>query len=208
MQGGGLRGCDQLCGPGSACPSVLGSPPGAAGQGELRRPPVSPQLPTFIAKVLHTLCFIWATSEHYNTPSRIIVILREFCNQIIDMVASPWPVAAAPPPVWVLSPLLPLPRPVSGPQAETLALGFSGPGLGLGLPATQSSPKTWAVPAQPSPCWREEKRKGALPRESQHPKTQPGVCVFMCGLLWPRTEPLPVSLSTHSFSFFLFVSTH
>ncbi|XP_046533401.1 dynein axonemal heavy chain 17 [Equus quagga] len=42
-------------------------------------------LPTFIAKVLHTICFIWATSEHYNTPSRIIVILQEFCNEIIEM---------------------------------------------------------------------------------------------------------------------------
>uniref|UniRef100_A0A9L0RG33 Dynein axonemal heavy chain 17 n=1 Tax=Equus caballus TaxID=9796 RepID=A0A9L0RG33_HORSE len=42
-------------------------------------------LPTFIAKVLYTICFIWATSEHYNTPSRIIVILQEFCNQIIEM---------------------------------------------------------------------------------------------------------------------------
>ncbi|XP_005407434.1 PREDICTED: dynein heavy chain 17, axonemal [Chinchilla lanigera] len=42
-------------------------------------------LPTFIAKVLDTICFIWATSEHYNTPSRIIVILQEFCNQIIEM---------------------------------------------------------------------------------------------------------------------------
>ncbi|ELW68254.1 Dynein heavy chain 17, axonemal [Tupaia chinensis] len=42
-------------------------------------------LPTFIAKVLHTICFIWATSEHYNTPSRVIVILQEFCNQVIEM---------------------------------------------------------------------------------------------------------------------------
>lgn len=44
------------------------------------------QLPSFIVKVLSTICFIWATSEHYNTPSRVIVILREFCNQIIEMV--------------------------------------------------------------------------------------------------------------------------
>ncbi|XP_008563243.1 PREDICTED: dynein heavy chain 17, axonemal-like, partial [Galeopterus variegatus] len=43
-------------------------------------------LPTFIAKVLDTICFIWATSEHYNTPSRIIVILQEFCNQVIEMI--------------------------------------------------------------------------------------------------------------------------
>ncbi|KAM7334656.1 hypothetical protein ACRRTK_007976 [Alexandromys fortis] len=42
-------------------------------------------LPSFIVKVLSTICFIWATSEHYNTPSRVIVILREFCNQIIEM---------------------------------------------------------------------------------------------------------------------------
>ncbi|KAM5306863.1 dynein axonemal heavy chain 17 isoform 1-T1 [Glossophaga mutica] len=42
-------------------------------------------LPTFIAKALHTICFIWATSKHYNTPSRVIVILQEFCNQIIEL---------------------------------------------------------------------------------------------------------------------------
>ncbi|XP_006869595.1 PREDICTED: dynein heavy chain 17, axonemal [Chrysochloris asiatica] len=42
-------------------------------------------LPTFIAKVLYTICFIWATSEHYNTPSRIIVMLQGVCNQIIEM---------------------------------------------------------------------------------------------------------------------------
>ncbi|XP_033038308.1 dynein heavy chain 17, axonemal isoform X3 [Trachypithecus francoisi] len=35
--------------------------------------------------VLDTICFIWATSEYYNTPVRIIVILQEFCNQIIEM---------------------------------------------------------------------------------------------------------------------------
>ncbi|XP_069339031.1 dynein axonemal heavy chain 17 [Eulemur rufifrons] len=42
-------------------------------------------LPNFIAKVLGTIGFIWATSKHYNTPSRLIVILQEFCNQIIEM---------------------------------------------------------------------------------------------------------------------------
>ncbi|XP_049624579.1 dynein axonemal heavy chain 17 [Suncus etruscus] len=41
-------------------------------------------VPTFITKVLFTICFIWANSEHYNTPSRIIVILQEFCNLLID----------------------------------------------------------------------------------------------------------------------------
>nr|XP_051697525.1 dynein axonemal heavy chain 17 [Oryctolagus cuniculus] len=45
-------------------------------------------LPTFIAKVLDTIAFVWATSSHYNTPSRVIVILQEFCNQIIEMTRS------------------------------------------------------------------------------------------------------------------------
>lgn len=38
--------------------------------------------------MLSTVGFIWATSEHYNTPSRVIVILREFGNQIIEMVTT------------------------------------------------------------------------------------------------------------------------
>ncbi|XP_045691837.1 dynein axonemal heavy chain 17 [Phyllostomus hastatus] len=42
-------------------------------------------LPTFIAKALYTICYIWATSKHYNTPSRVIVILQEFCNMIIEL---------------------------------------------------------------------------------------------------------------------------
>uniref|UniRef100_A0A667HHJ3 Dynein axonemal heavy chain 17 n=1 Tax=Lynx canadensis TaxID=61383 RepID=A0A667HHJ3_LYNCA len=42
-------------------------------------------LPTVIAKVLFTTGFIWATSEHDDTPSRIIIILQEFCNLIIEM---------------------------------------------------------------------------------------------------------------------------
>lgn len=86
-------------------PSPWESPPGALGRGVLRccdkapARPVSPQLPTFIAKVLYTICSIWATSEHYNTPSRVIVILQEFCNQLIEMVG-PWPWPPSLPPDW------------------------------------------------------------------------------------------------------------
>lgn len=40
-------------------------------------------------KVLYTICFIWATSEYYNTPSRVIVLLQEFCNQIMETVTPP-----------------------------------------------------------------------------------------------------------------------
>ncbi|XP_028375908.1 LOW QUALITY PROTEIN: dynein heavy chain 17, axonemal [Phyllostomus discolor] len=42
-------------------------------------------LPTFIAKALYTICYIWATSKHYSTPSRVIVILQELCNMIIEL---------------------------------------------------------------------------------------------------------------------------
>ncbi|XP_036766314.2 dynein axonemal heavy chain 17 [Manis pentadactyla] len=42
-------------------------------------------LPAFIAKGLYTICFIWATCEHYRMPSRVLVILQEFCNQLIEM---------------------------------------------------------------------------------------------------------------------------
>ncbi|XP_015272477.1 PREDICTED: dynein heavy chain 17, axonemal [Gekko japonicus] len=44
-----------------------------------------PQLPPFINSVMYTICLIWANSEYYNTPSRIIVILQEICNLVIEM---------------------------------------------------------------------------------------------------------------------------
>lgn len=110
-------------GPGRPRASALGSPPEAVGRAELRcghethGRPVSPQLPTFIAKVLYTICFIWATSEHYNTPSRVIVTLQEFCNQLIEMVA---------PPARARPPLPPLPPTVQT-QAKMLAQGLQAP---------------------------------------------------------------------------------
>lgn len=77
---------------GARLPSALGSRPG----GTPARLPSPCQLPTVIAKVLFTTGFIWATSEHYNTPSRIIIILQELCNLIIEMVALPLPVSPCP----------------------------------------------------------------------------------------------------------------
>nr|XP_033816070.1 dynein heavy chain 17, axonemal isoform X1 [Geotrypetes seraphini] len=43
------------------------------------------QVPAFINGIMYTLGFIWANSEYYNRPSRIIVILQEICNLFIDM---------------------------------------------------------------------------------------------------------------------------
>ncbi|XP_077184230.1 dynein axonemal heavy chain 17 isoform X3 [Paroedura picta] len=44
-----------------------------------------PQLSPYINSVMYTVCMIWANSEYYNTPSRIIVILQEICNLFIEM---------------------------------------------------------------------------------------------------------------------------
>lgn len=45
-----------------------------------------PQLQPYIDRMLYTVCLTWVHSEHYNTPSRIIVILQEICNLLIEMV--------------------------------------------------------------------------------------------------------------------------
>jgi dynein heavy chain len=33
--------------------------------------------------ILHTILLIWQYSSHYNTPSRLVVLIREICNAII-----------------------------------------------------------------------------------------------------------------------------
>ncbi|XP_062567134.1 dynein beta chain, ciliary-like [Saccostrea cucullata] len=38
-----------------------------------------------LAPMMHTVCLTWANSEYYNTPARIIVLLQEMCNMIINM---------------------------------------------------------------------------------------------------------------------------
>ncbi|KAM6202712.1 dynein axonemal heavy chain 11 isoform 2-T2 [Rhynchocyon petersi] len=43
-----------------------------------------PQTHILITPLLHTICLIWSHSKFYNTPNRIIVLLREFCNLFIE----------------------------------------------------------------------------------------------------------------------------
>ena len=40
-----------------------------------------------LGPMMHTVCLVWANSRFYNTPARIIVLLQEMCNMIIDMVS-------------------------------------------------------------------------------------------------------------------------
>ncbi len=44
------------------------------------------QAEKLLVPLMHTICLVWANSEHYNTPARIIVLLQETCNMLIDMV--------------------------------------------------------------------------------------------------------------------------
>ena len=36
--------------------------------------------------LLHVICLVWAKSKYYNTPGRIIVLLQETCNLLIELV--------------------------------------------------------------------------------------------------------------------------
>lgn len=40
------------------------------------------------APLMHVICLIWANSEYYNTPGRIVVLLQELCNMVIETVSS------------------------------------------------------------------------------------------------------------------------
>ncbi|NXA70989.1 DYH9 protein, partial [Mohoua ochrocephala] len=37
-----------------------------------------------LAPLLHVVCWIWVTSKHYNVPVRIVVLLQEICNLLIQ----------------------------------------------------------------------------------------------------------------------------
>ncbi|XP_067892376.1 dynein axonemal heavy chain 11 [Heterodontus francisci] len=43
-----------------------------------------PEIEPLIAPLFHTICLIWSHSRYYCFPSRIIVLLQEFCNLIIN----------------------------------------------------------------------------------------------------------------------------
>ncbi|XP_031759446.1 dynein heavy chain 11, axonemal [Xenopus tropicalis] len=43
-----------------------------------------PQIYILLPPLLHTICLIWAHSKCYNIPARVIVLLQEFCNLLIE----------------------------------------------------------------------------------------------------------------------------
>ena len=38
-----------------------------------------------IAPVMHVLCLVWANCEHYRQPARLVVLLQEMCNLMIEL---------------------------------------------------------------------------------------------------------------------------
>ncbi|CAL1580717.1 unnamed protein product [Knipowitschia caucasica] len=48
-----------------------------------------PQLQGHMAALLHTVCLLWAHSRFYCRPARIIVLLQEICNLLLQQVRVP-----------------------------------------------------------------------------------------------------------------------
>ena len=46
------------------------------------------QCEPYLRPLMHTVCLVWANSDYYNTPTRIIVLMQEICNLIIEMVSA------------------------------------------------------------------------------------------------------------------------
>lgn len=45
-----------------------------------------PHFETFIPALFHTLFLIWTNCQSYQRPARIVVLLQELCNLIIEQV--------------------------------------------------------------------------------------------------------------------------
>jgi len=43
-----------------------------------------PNLTSLFKPMLHVLFLVWKHSEHYNTPARLVVLMREICNSLIE----------------------------------------------------------------------------------------------------------------------------
>ncbi len=42
-----------------------------------------PEVGESFVPIMHTILLIWTYSQHYNTPARLLVLIREICNAII-----------------------------------------------------------------------------------------------------------------------------
>lgn len=45
-----------------------------------------PELEKRIPAMYHVICLIWANSTHYRQPARLVVLMQEMTNFIIELV--------------------------------------------------------------------------------------------------------------------------
>jgi dynein heavy chain len=45
-----------------------------------------PEVKGQIGPLMHIVCLVWSNSRYYNTPARLIVLLQETCNLLIQQV--------------------------------------------------------------------------------------------------------------------------
>lgn len=45
-----------------------------------------PEVKGQIGPLMHVVCLVWSNSRYYNTPARLIVLLQETCNLLIQQV--------------------------------------------------------------------------------------------------------------------------
>jgi hypothetical protein len=38
--------------------------------------------------LMNTVCLVWANSQYFNTPARLVLFMQEVCNLIIEMVSA------------------------------------------------------------------------------------------------------------------------
>ena len=47
-----------------------------------------PELEKRLPAVYHLICLIWSHSKHYQQPSRLVVLMQEISNLMIELVSS------------------------------------------------------------------------------------------------------------------------
>lgn len=44
------------------------------------------ELPKMFPPLFHTLCLVWTHCQHYQQPARLVVLLQEVSNLVIELV--------------------------------------------------------------------------------------------------------------------------
>ena len=45
------------------------------------------ELPEMLKLLFHLICLVWVNSKHYQQPARLVVLLQEISNLMIEMVS-------------------------------------------------------------------------------------------------------------------------